>query len=155
VDDVRLLVARAREDEFFELADAIQKRDVAAALAYADDAMGQGAAALQILFGAGTILRRLLEDKERYARLNLSPRLNYREFQEVVYPGLVGEAKAAGKKLPHAYVCFLGWQAQARYSRAELVQALLAAGECDLELKSSADPAVALERLILRVCQRL
>jgi hypothetical protein len=51
-------------------------------------------------------------------------------------------------------VCFLGWQAQSRFQRDELVQALLAAGECDLELKSSGPARVSLERLMFQVCHR-
>lgn len=150
-DDVRLLVLRAREEEYLELADAIQKRDVRAAVAYADEAMGQGTHALQILGAAAGIFRRLLEDKERYSRMKLAPRLNYREFQEDVFPVLQDEAKQSGKKLPHPYVAFLGWQAQSKYGRDELVKLLLAAADCDLELKSSAPPRVALERLLLRL----
>lgn len=150
-DDVRLLVVRARGEEYLELADAIQKRDVRAAVAYAGEAMGQGTHALQILGAVAGIFRRLLEDKERYSRMKLPPRMNYREFQEDVYPVLQDEAKASGKKLPHAYVAFLGWQAQSKYRRDELVKLLLAVGECDLELKSSAPARVSLERLLLRL----
>jgi DNA polymerase-3 subunit delta len=152
-DDVRLLVTRTRDEEYFELADALQHRNLPAALRYAAEALGQGANALQILGGVAGVLRRLLEDKERYLRLNLSSRLNYKDFQEVVYPGLVGDAKASGKKPPHVYACFLGWQAQSRFERNELVEALLAAGECDLELKSSSPPRLALEKLLFRLCQ--
>ncbi len=154
IEDVRLLVARAREGDFFELANAIQQRNAQSATAYVREALGQGTAALPILFSIATSIRRLLEDRERYARMKVSPRLNFREFQDVVFPAIAGDAKAAGKKAPHPFVAFLSWQAQSRYTREELVQALLLIGECDLELKSSADDQLALERLLFRVCLR-
>jgi DNA polymerase-3 subunit delta len=151
VDDVRLLVKRAREEEYTELANAVQGRDARAALAYAQEAMGQGSHALQILGALVNLVRRLLEDKERYRRLKLAPRLNYRDFQEDVYGLLQEEAKATGKKLPHAYVAYLGFQAQGRFAREELIALLLACGEADLELKSSGNPRLVLERVLLRL----
>ncbi|MBS2032769.1 MAG: DNA polymerase III subunit delta [Deltaproteobacteria bacterium] len=150
-DDVKLLVLRAREEEFLELANAVQSRDVRGALAYVDEALGQGTHGLQIVGALASILRRLIDDKERYARMKLASRLNYRDFQDDVYPELSDDAKATGKKPPHPYVAFLGFQAQARFSRAELLGLLRAVGECDLELKTSAPQQVALERVLLRL----
>jgi len=151
LEDVKLLVLRAREDPF-ELANAVQARDVNAALACIEDELNrQGAHGLQLLGALAATFRRLIEDKERYARMSVSARMNYREFQDRVYPLLQDQAKQSGKKLPHAYVAFLGWQAQARFSRDELVDLLLACGECDLQLKSSADAKLTLERLLLRM----
>lgn len=150
-DDVRLLVQRARDEDYTELANAVQARDARGALRYAQEAMGQGTHALQILGALAGLVRRLLEDKERYRRQQLAPRMNYREFQDAVYGQLQDEAKASGRKLPHAYVAFLGFQAQARFARDELVALLLACGEGDLELKSSGNPRLVLERILLRL----
>jgi len=150
-DDVKLLVLRAREEEFLELANAVQERNVRAALGYVNEALGQGTHGLQIVGALASILRRLIDDKEHYAQLKLGPRMNYRDFQDDVYPGVQDELKAAGKKPPHPYVAFLSFQAQARFSRAELLALLLAVGDCDLELKNSAHQQVALERVLLRL----
>jgi DNA polymerase-3 subunit delta len=150
-DDVRLLVRRGREDDHFELAEAVQKRDVKRALAYIDEALQNRVFELLILGALAAAFRRLLEDKERYARMKLPGRLNYRQFDDQVMPRLQEEAKATGRKLPHPFVAFMGWEAQARFGRNELIDLLLAAGDCDVELKSSAVPRVALQRLVLRL----
>jgi DNA polymerase-3 subunit delta len=152
--DVELLVERSREEEYLELSNALQARKFNEVLDYGLQAMGQGQHPLQILGAVASVLRRMVADKERYARMKLSSRMSYRDFQEDVYPVLQEEAKKDGKKLGHAYVCYLGWQAQSRYERAELLKGLLAAGDCDLAIKSSADPRAALERLLIQICAK-
>lgn len=151
LEDVRLLVRRAREEEYTELADAVQKRDLKAALQYVDDALEQGQQGLMILGALAGLFRRLLDDHERYRRMRLPGRVDYRSFQSDVMPLLMEEAKTTGRKVPHAYVCFLGWQGQQRYRREELLALVLACGEADLALKSSASSRLVLQRLLLRV----
>jgi len=63
--DVALLVSHAREEEFLELSDALQRRDWPAALKYVDDALEQGAPPLLLLGAVGSIIRTLLLNHDR------------------------------------------------------------------------------------------
>ncbi|HZN92331.1 MAG TPA: DNA polymerase III subunit delta, partial [Myxococcales bacterium] len=67
--DVELLVAHAREEEFLELSDALQKKDLQAALKYVEEAVGQGTHPLQLVGAVASITRSLLENHERLQSL--------------------------------------------------------------------------------------
>jgi DNA polymerase III subunit delta len=152
-EDVALLVGHAREEEFLELSDALQKRDLRAALAYAEDAMGQGTHALQLLGAVASITRTLLENHERMSRYAQgSPPRSFDDFKSRIWPKVEQEAKAAKGRAPHPYGAFLGMQAAARYGRKELLGALVACAESDLALKSSASGKLVIERLLWTVC---
>lgn len=152
-EDVKLLVYRAREEEFLELSDALQKRDLRAALAYANDAMGQGTHALQLLGAVASIVRTLVENRERLERLGPQvARMNMRDYQSRVFPEIEREAKAQGRRVPHPYASFMAMQAAARYKRVELLDALVACADADLQLKSSGSGRLVLEGLLFKVC---
>ncbi|MBN1206031.1 MAG: DNA polymerase III subunit delta [Myxococcaceae bacterium] len=155
VADVAQLVHHSREEEYFELSEALQKRDLKGALGYAEDAMGQGTHALQLLGAVASIVRGLLENHERlgqYARG--SPPRSFDEFKARIFPKIEQEAKAAKGRAPHPYAAFLSMQAAARYERRELLRALVACAEADLELKSSASGKLVIERLLWSLCAR-
>jgi len=155
VADVALLVHHAREEEFFELSESLQKRDLKGALGYTEDAMGQGTAALQLLGAVASIVRGLLENHERmnqYAKG--SPPRSFDDFKSRIFPKIEQEAKAAKGRVPHPYAAFLSMQAAARYERRELLRALVACAEADLELKSSASGKLVIERLLWNICAR-
>jgi DNA polymerase-3 subunit delta len=67
--DVELLVAHTRDEEFMELADALQKRDLPAALSYVDEALAGGAPPLLLLGAIASVVRGLVEAQERVAHL--------------------------------------------------------------------------------------
>ncbi|WPB80901.1 DNA polymerase III subunit delta [Archangium violaceum] len=151
--DVALLVAHTREEEFFELSEALQNRNFKAALDYTMDAMGQGVHGLQLLGAVASITRGMLENHERlekYAGGSL-PR-SYPDFKSRVFPRVEEEAKAAKGKAPHPYAAFLAMQGAARYKRRELLDALVACADADLSLKSSASGKLVIERLLWTVC---
>ncbi|HYH98298.1 DNA polymerase III subunit delta [Hyalangium sp.] len=153
--DVALLVHHAREEEYFELSEALQKRDLKGALGYAEDAMGQGTHALQLLGAVASIVRGLLENHERlsqYAK-GTAPR-SFDDFKARIFPKIEQEAKAAKGRAPHPYAAFLSMQAAARYERRELLRGLVACAEADLELKSSASGKLVIERLLWSLCTR-
>jgi len=155
VADVALLVHHAREEEFFELSESLQKRDLKGALGYTEDAMGQGTAALQLLGAVASIVRGLLENHERmnqYAKG--SPPRSFDDFKSRIFPKIEQETKAAKGRVPHPYAAFLSMQAAARYERRELLRALVACAEADLELKSSASGKLVIERLLWNICAR-
>ena len=135
---VEQLVARAREEEFLELSDALQKRDLKVALRYVDDALGQAAPPLMLLGAISSILRGLVVHKERLKQLAQErPLRSFDEFKARLFPTIEKEAKATSEKPPHPYAAFLGMQAAARFERSELKEAWLACADADLALKSS------------------
>jgi DNA polymerase-3 subunit delta len=153
-EDVALLVQRAREEEYREMADALGARDLKAALRYVDVALDQGEAALKIHGGIASVVRRLLEDRERWGKLGFGPRTSQRELESRGIPALAEEAKERGQKVPHPYVIWLGFQAAMRFEPKELVRALIAVANADVQLKSGGTPRLVLESLVFRICQR-
>lgn len=154
VKDVELLVGHAREEEYLELSDSLQKRDFAAASKYLEDTLAQGAAPLQILGAIGGIMRTLLINFERLAQLSGGkPPRNYHDFQARLWPAIEAEAKAAKARVPHPYAAFMGMQAAAGYGRQELLRGLASCAEADLALKLGGSELV-LERLIWTLAGR-
>jgi DNA polymerase III subunit delta len=145
--DVDLLVGHARDDEFFELSEALQKRNLEAALKFLADALAQGAHPLMLLGSVASVVRTLLMSHERMVALSGGkPPRNYNDFQARLWPAIEAEAKAAKTKVPHPYASFMGMQAAAGYGRQELLRALVACAEADLALKLGGDQLV-LERI--------
>jgi DNA polymerase-3 subunit delta len=150
--DVDLLVGHAREDEYFELSDAIQKRNFDGATKYVADAVGQGAHPLMLLGSVASIVRSMLANFERMSRLSGGkPPRNYNDFQARLWPKIEAEAKAAKTKVPHPYGAFMGMQASMGYGRQELLRGLVACAEADLALKLGGEELV-LERLLWTLC---
>jgi len=154
--DVEQLVGRSREEEFLELSNALQQRDLEAALAYVADAMQQGAPPLLVLGAVASILRTLLLNHDRLVRLARGrPPRYFDEFKSRVFPAIVKETAADGQRPPHPYAAFVGIQAAGRYERGELLGALAACAEADVALKSSGNGKLVLERLLWSVCRRV
>ena len=156
-EDVELLVAHAREEQFFELTNALQARDLGAALRYVEGAIAQEIHPLQLLGMVASGVRGLLEARERVAvlangRFPRSPK----EFERTIYPHIEAEALAAGKKPPHPFAAFKRAEEVGKFSRRELFDSLRACADADLALKSGASkPAEGkqvIERLLWTVC---
>lgn len=153
--DVELLVHRAREEEFLELSDALQKRDLHAALRYVQSALEQGTHGLPLLGAVASITRTLLENRERLATLVKGPfRMTFNEFKSDLFPEIEREAKSRKGRPPHPYAAYLGMQAAARYTRDELMDALIACADADLQLKSSGSGQLVLERLLFKILSK-
>ncbi len=154
--DVEQLVGRSREEEFLELSNALQQRDLEAALRYVSDGLRQGVHPLQILGAVASILRTLLTNHDRLQRhaRGRAPR-HFEEFKSRVFPAIEREAQADDQRPPHPYAAFLGMQAASRYERSELMAALVACAEADVALKSSGNGRLVLERLLWTVCRRM
>lgn len=150
--DVELLVGHAREDEFFELSEAVQKRNLAAGLKFIEDATALGHHPLMLLGTIASIVRTMLTSFERMHQLSSGrPPRNYNEFQSRLWPQIEAEAKAAKGRVPHPYAVFMGMQAAAGYGRDELLRGLVACAEADVALKLGGD-ALVLERLLWTLC---
>jgi DNA polymerase III subunit delta len=154
-EDVRLLVAKTREDEFFEAAEVLQKRDLAGAMAWVKDAVGQGKYPLILLGAIASGIRNLLDGHERMRRLGPdAARMSSREFEQKVFPKIEREAREAGRRVPHPYAAYMAAQAAGRYGRDELLDALVACADADVALKSSGSGLLVLESLLLRLLSR-
>ncbi len=152
VKEVDLLVGHARDEEFFELSDAIQKRNFEGAFKYVSDAMRQGTHAIVLLGSIASIVRNLLLGFERMRQISKGkPPRNYNDFQSRIFPEIEAEAKANKNKVPHPYAAFMGMQAAAQFGRTELMRALTSCADADLALKLGGGPLV-LERLLWTVC---
>ena len=150
--DVDFLVGHAREDEYFELSDAIQKRNFDAASKYVADVIGQGNHPLMMLGSIASIVRTMLSSYERMGRFSDGkPPRNYNDFQARLWPKIEAEAKANKTKVPHPYGAFMGMQASMGYGRQELLRGLVACAEADLALKLGGEELV-LERLLWTLC---
>lgn len=152
VADVELLVGHAREDEYFELAEALQARSLPKALSYIHEALEREEAPLALLGSITSVVRGLLLGAERLQQLcgGRAPR-DMREFEANVYPAIAAEAKAAKLKPQHPYAAFMALKAAGQYGRKELLEGLCACAEADLALKSGGGPLV-LERLLWGLC---
>ncbi len=150
--EVDLLVGHAREDEFFELSDAIEKRNFEAAKKYVDDAVMQGNHPLMMLGSVASVVRKLLNSSERMAKFSDGkPPRNYQDFQARVWPRIEAELKEQKVKLPHPYATFMGMQSAGAFGRQALLRGLVACAEADLALKLGGDELV-LERLLWTLC---
>ena len=152
--DVRLLVQRVREEEFKEISDAIGARKFREVLHYIDVSLAQGAPALKIHGAIAATVRRMLEDRVRWGRVGLTPRISQREFESRGLPVLQQECEARGVKVPHPYVAWLGFQACMKYEVSELVRALSAVADADVELKSGGQPGQCLTALAIRIVRK-
>jgi len=152
--DVELLVGHAREEEFLEMSDALQKRNFEGARKYVGEALAQGSAALQLLGAITSVVRTLLTNFERMVQLSGGkPPKNYNDFQARVFPQIEAESKAAKVRVPHPYAAFMGMQAAAGYGRKELLRGMVSCAEADLALKLGGGELI-LERLLWTLCGR-
>jgi len=150
--DVELLVGHARDEEYFELSDALQKRDYGAASKYVADSLAQGGVPLALMGAIASIVRNLVAGHERMVQLSGGkPPRNYKDFQARLWPKIEAEAKAAKTRVPHPYAAFKGMEAAAQWGRADLLHGLASCAEADLALKLGGDELV-LERLLWPLC---
>jgi DNA polymerase III subunit delta len=153
--DVALLVGHSREEEFFELTEAIQKRSFENAMKYLSEAQGQGKHPLMLLGSVASNVRTLLNSVERVNQLAQGkPPKNYNDFQARLWPKIEAELKEKKAKIPHPYATFMGMQSALNFGRTELLNALVACAEADLALKFGGDMKV-IERLIFTLCARM
>lgn len=158
VKDVELLVGHAREEEWLELSDAVQKRNLEGAMKYLDEAMANGSAPLAIHGAVTGIVRKMVAAFENMMVLSGGkPPRNYNDFQARLWPKIEAEHKAAKTKVPHPYASFMGMQAASQWGRQELLRALVACSEADLALKlggsgKAGEGNLVLERLFWTLC---
>ncbi len=152
--EVELLVRRVREEEFRELADALGNRNLKNALRYVQGALSQDESPLKIHGAIASIMRKYLEDRERWGKLGFTSRTSQKELESKGIKYLAEEMAQRGAKMPHPYVVWLGFQACMRFELFELVRIMLAIAQADLSLKSGQNSRLVLESLIIQICKQ-
>lgn len=158
VAEVELLVRRVREEEFRELADALGNRNLKNALRYVQGALSQDEPPLKIHGAIASIMRKMLEDRERWGKLGFTPRTSQKELEakgmKFLAEEIAQQGTKRGAKMPHPYVVWLGFQACMRFELFELIRIMLAIAQADLSLKSGQNPRLILESLVLQICRQ-
>jgi DNA polymerase-3 subunit delta len=145
-DDVDEVVVRTAEDPFFALGNAVEARDLPAALSVVDRVVADGGSPHMLLATLAGTVRRLVVEKER-ARAVVGERVlrSPRDWEAQVFPTI--PAEEVGKKKPFGF--WMKYQASTRFGRGELLDGLVALHEADVGMKSGQDARLRLERVLL------
>ena len=144
--DVDEVVTRVASDPFFALGNAVEARDLPAALTVLDRSIADGATPYMIVGSLAATLRRMIVERERARRAVGERRIgSARDWEAQVFP-LVPDEEAKGKK-PFGF--WMKYQAAMRFGRGELLEALAALSEADVAMKSGQDGRLALERVLV------
>jgi DNA polymerase-3 subunit delta len=144
-EDVDEVVVRTAEDPFFALGNAVEARDLPAALAVVDRVVADGGSPHMLLATLAGTVRRLVVEKER-ARAVVGERAlrSPRDWEAQVFPTIPPDE--VGKKKPFGF--WMKYQASTRFARAELLEGLVALHEADVAMKSGQDARLQLERAL-------
>ena len=145
-EDVDAIVTRVAEDPFFALGNAVEARDLRAALAVVDRSIQDGASPFMLLGSLAGTVRRLVVEGERARRAGGGRRLgSFNEWERTVLPSISDE-ELGGKK-PYGF--WMKYQASARFGRGELLDALAGLADADVAMKSGQDGRLRLERVLV------
>jgi DNA polymerase III subunit delta len=145
-EDVDAIVTRVATDPFFALGNAVEARDLPAALGVLDRSIADGATPFMIVGSLAGTVRRLVVERERARRAVGDRRLSSaRDWEHEVLP-LVSKEELGTKK-PYGF--WMKYQASLRFSRDELLDALAGLAEADVAMKSGGDGQLALERVLI------
>ncbi len=150
--DVELLVAPLREEDYFELANALGDGNAARALKLLEDDLARGKFPLMIFGGLAGAIRRLALDAARLSRIPgaLAGReLASRDFEATVYPAL---CQLISDRAPHPFVAWNNYKRIRRHGTVKLLRALALCADVDQRLKRGANAQLELERIILALC---
>ena len=146
--DVDAVVSRVASDPFFALGNAVEARDLETALGVLDRTIADGASPFMVLGSLAATVRRLLAERERARRAAGGRRLaSFNEWQAVVLPTIPEEE--LGDRKPYGF--WMKYQAAARFTRDELLDALAALADADLAMKSGQDARIGIERVLVRL----
>jgi DNA polymerase III subunit delta len=144
--DVDAVVTRVASDPFFALGNAVEARDLPAALGVLDRSVADGASPFMLLGGLAGTVRRLVAERERARKAAGERRIgSFQEWQAVVLPSIPDEE--IGEKKPYGF--WMKYQASARFTRDELLDALAGLAEADVAMKSGQDGRIRLERVLI------
>jgi DNA polymerase-3 subunit delta len=144
--DVDAIVTRVAEDPFFALGNAVEARDLPAALAVLGRSVEDGASPFMLLGSLAGTVRRLVAERERARRAAGERRIgSFAEWQGTVLPTIPPDE--LGEKKP--YGLWMKYQASQRFARGELLDALAGLAEADVAMKTGQDGRIRLERVLL------
>ncbi|HEY6003135.1 MAG TPA: DNA polymerase III subunit delta [Anaeromyxobacter sp.] len=144
--DVDEVVTRVAEDPVFALGNAVEARDLAAALAVLDRSIQDGASPFLLLGTFAGTVRRLVVEGERARKASGGRRIaSYNEWQAAVLPAISEEE--LGNRKPYGF--WMKYQASTRFDRGELLDALSGLAEADVAMKSGQDGRMRLERVLI------
>ncbi len=144
--DVDEVVTRAAADPFFALGNAVEARDLQAALGVLDRSIADGASPYMVVGSLAGTIRRLVAERERARKAAGEKRLgSVREWEAVVLPTI--PAEELGDRKPYGF--WMKYQAAMRFTRDELLGALSALADADVAMKSGRDGRIAIERVLI------
>ena len=161
--DVEEVIGKTKEGTVFDLTDALSGKNPNRALAALKDLFDQGTNELLILSMVAKEIRFLLHAGMliRSGKLNsFDPKMDYRRFQNTVYPVIQAWAGGGDKKetggefiRQHPYVIYNALKNAHRFSFDVMVGYLQDLVDMDIAFKSTArDPKFALERFLIKAC---
>ena len=161
-DDVNNIVGKTKEISVFDLTAALMEKNTFGTLLALRELLDQGVHHLVILAMIVREFRFLLHAKVLTACgqiANFARTPEYSQFQKAILPLLKDMPVGEGSRLElldqHPYVIFNALRFSERFSREELSGKLEYLLESDLAFKTTGqDPQLAMERLIIRLCNQ-
>jgi DNA polymerase-3 subunit delta len=151
--DVDILVAPLREEEFFELGNAIGEADTARALKLIEDDLARGKHPLLLLGGIVASVRRLALDAARLAKIPGalgSRELQLKDFEKTIFPAYL--QLASGDREPKPFSVWSNYKRVRKHGAKKLLRALILCAEVDAALKRGGAGPLAIERLVMAIC---
>jgi DNA polymerase-3 subunit delta len=146
--DVDEVVTRVASDPFFALGNAVEARDLPAAMGVLDRSIADGASPHMLLATLAGSVRRLIVERERGRKAAGGRRVgSFQEWQALVLPSIPEDE--LGNKKPYGF--WMKYQASARFTRDELLDALAGLAEADVAMKSGQDGRIRLEQVLLEL----
>ncbi|HEX9242936.1 MAG TPA: DNA polymerase III subunit delta [Anaeromyxobacter sp.] len=144
--DVDEVVTRIASDPFFALGNAVEERNLEAALGVMSRSIADGASPFMIVGSLAGTVRRMIAERERARKVAGEKRIgSAREWEATVFPTIPEDE--VGEKKPYGF--WMKYQASLRFSREELLDALAGLAEADVAMKTGQDGRVRLERVVV------
>ena len=145
-EDVDALVVRTAADPFFALGNAIEARDLPAALGVLRRSLADGASPHMLVGSLAGTVRRMLVERERGRVAAGGRRIgSFAEWNASVLPTI----DPADLKERKPYGLWMKYQAALRFGREELLEGLASLAEADHSMKTGSDGAILVERWLV------
>lgn len=145
-EDVDALVVRTAADPFFALGNAVEARDLPAALGVLRRSLADGASPHMLVGSLAGTIRRMLVERERGRIAAAGRRIgSFAEWNATVLP-TIDPGELRDRK---PYGLWMKYQAAQRFGREELLSGLAALAEADHSMKTGSDGAILVERWLV------
>jgi DNA polymerase-3 subunit delta len=144
--DVDAVVVRSTTDPFFALGNAVEARDLPAALGVLRRSLADGASPHMIVGSLAGTVRRMIVERERATVASGGARIpTFQAWSATVLPTI--DPGELGDRKP--YGLWMKYQAAARFAREELLDALAALAEADHAMKTGSNGEILVERCLV------